>query len=114
MRHEAVLIQANRGHTILNSRSEYNRCALPRLGTKLGERETREKRQEVEEEERKEQELEERIRNLGKERQRKRGTDRKPNQPKRKKQRIEDENNQDVENMIQEMRRGEKRKATEY
>jgi hypothetical protein len=57
--HEAVLIQANRGHNILNSRSEYNRCALPRLGTKLGERETKEKRQEVEEEERKEQELEE-------------------------------------------------------
>jgi hypothetical protein len=48
--HEAVLIQANRGHNILNSRSEYNRCALPRLGTKLGERETKEKRQEVEEE----------------------------------------------------------------
>ena len=70
--HEAVLIQANRGHNILNSRSEYNRCALPRLGTKLGERETKEK--EVEEEERKEQELEERIRNLRKERQRKRRT----------------------------------------
>ena len=33
--HEAVLIQENRSHNILNSHSEYNRCALPRLGTKL-------------------------------------------------------------------------------
>ena len=61
---EAVLIQANRDHHLLNSKSEYNRCALPRLGTKLGERETKEKRAEVEEEERKEQELEVKIRTL--------------------------------------------------
>ena len=47
---EAVLIQANRTHHLLNSKSEFNRCALPRLGTKLGERETKEKREEVEEE----------------------------------------------------------------
>ena len=38
--HEAVMIQASRGHHILNSRSEFNRCALPRLGTKLGEKDT--------------------------------------------------------------------------
>ena len=42
---EAVLIQANRAHHLLNSKSEYNRCALPRLGTRLGERETKEKGQ---------------------------------------------------------------------
>ena len=52
--HESVMIQASsRVQHILNSRSEYNRCALPRLETKLGERETREKKLEVEEEEKK-------------------------------------------------------------
>ena len=32
---ESVLIQNNRNHHILNSRSEYNRCALPRLSAKM-------------------------------------------------------------------------------
>ena len=66
--HEAVLFPENRNHHILNSRSEYNRCALPRLGTKLGERETKEKRLEVEEEEKKEHWLEDRIKKMRKER----------------------------------------------
>ena len=44
---ESVLIQANRGHNLLNSKSEYNRCALPRLGTKLGERDIRERKEEI-------------------------------------------------------------------
>ena len=35
---ESVLIQWNRHHHILNARSEYNRCAIPRLATKLGEK----------------------------------------------------------------------------
>ena len=35
---ESVHIQENaKQHFILNSKSEYNRCALPRLTTKLGE-----------------------------------------------------------------------------
>ena len=34
---ESVLIQNSRDHHILNSRSEFNRCAIPRLVTKLGE-----------------------------------------------------------------------------
>ena len=34
---ESVYIQENaKRHSILNSKSEYNRCALPRLSTKLG------------------------------------------------------------------------------
>ena len=60
---------------ILNSSSGYKCCALPRLGTKLGERDTKEKRQEVEEEERKKQEL---IKNLRKERQKARRNNRQP------------------------------------
>jgi hypothetical protein len=35
---ESVLIQENRDHHLLNSRSEYNRCAIPRLATKMGEK----------------------------------------------------------------------------
>ena len=35
---ESVLIQThNKNHVILNSRSEYNRCALPRLTAKMGD-----------------------------------------------------------------------------
>ena len=36
---ESVLIQQNRGHYLMNSKSEYNRCAIPRLTAKLGEKE---------------------------------------------------------------------------
>ena len=34
---ESVAIQSNKDHHLLNSKSEYNRCALPRLTAKLGE-----------------------------------------------------------------------------
>ena len=34
---ESVAIQSNKDHHLLNSKSEYNRCALPRLSAKLGE-----------------------------------------------------------------------------
>ena len=34
---ESCEIQGNRGHHLLNSRSEYNRCALPRMMCKLGD-----------------------------------------------------------------------------
>ena len=41
---ESVEIQiARKEHLILNSKSEYNRCALPRLGVQLGEKEFKEK-----------------------------------------------------------------------
>ena len=46
---EAVLIQLNEGReTLLNSKGEYNRCSLPRLTVKLGERELIELEDEVE------------------------------------------------------------------
>ena len=35
---EAVKIQTNRHHHILNSKSEYNRSSIPRLGVKMGRR----------------------------------------------------------------------------
>ena len=36
---ESVLIQKERNHHIMNSKAEYNRCAIPRLTCKLGEKE---------------------------------------------------------------------------
>ena len=36
---ESVIIQEERNHNILNSKSEYNRCSLPRLTANLGDRE---------------------------------------------------------------------------
>ena len=48
---ESVKIQQEReGHYILNSRSEFNRCAVPRLTTKLGETDYRKYEQEMEKE----------------------------------------------------------------
>ena len=32
-----MAIQSNKSHHLLNSKSEYDRCALPRLSVKLGE-----------------------------------------------------------------------------
>ena len=66
---EAVLIhQESLQHNILNSKSEYNRCALPRLSTKLGENEFKEWKKESLEEKKKEEELEGKIRVLRKNR----------------------------------------------
>ena len=35
---ESVAIQKNRNNNIMNNKTEYNRCALPRLTAKLGEK----------------------------------------------------------------------------
>jgi hypothetical protein len=35
---ESVVIQKSRSHHIMNNKAEYNRCALPRLTAKLGEK----------------------------------------------------------------------------
>ena len=62
---ESVMIQSSktRNH-ILNSRSEYNRCALPRLTAKMGD-DTYDKIDKIKKEEKKaELELEKKIRNL--------------------------------------------------
>ena len=69
---ESVLIQSKRNHWLLNSKSEFNRCAIPRLGLKMGDKEFVEKRQETEEEEQQELELEIKIRKLRKEKNKKR------------------------------------------
>ena len=69
---ESVLIQQeSNNHNILNSKSEYNRCALPRLTTKLGEKFEKWKKEELEDK-KKEEDLEKKIRTLRKERNKKR------------------------------------------
>ena len=60
---ESVEIQkARKTSRIMNSKSEYNRCALPRLTAKLGEKDLEKWRKEDREEMEKEASLEEQIR----------------------------------------------------
>ena len=42
---EAVKIQYNRQNNILNSKSEYNRSSIPRLGVKMGDKTYRNKQE---------------------------------------------------------------------
>ena len=88
--HEAVLIQEYRHHFLLNSKAEYNRSALPRLGLKMGDKEFRKLEEANKEELEKESMLEKEIINIKKERSLKR---RNPieNQPENKRARLENE-----------------------
>ena len=43
---ESVLIQENRDQHLMNNRAEFNRCAIPRLVSKLGEKEMKKWREE--------------------------------------------------------------------
>ena len=58
------MIQQNRNHQLLNSKSEFNRCSLPRLTVKLGDREMDELSNTLREEQKKEDELEKVIKDL--------------------------------------------------
>ena len=91
---ESVQIQENASkHEILNSKSEYNRCALPRLTTKMGENTVDKleklKREEIE----KEKELMKRIRDLKTKNMKRQSTERREevsnmNQPAMKKRKL--------------------------
>ena len=59
---ESVLIQKARNHHIMNSKAEYNRCSIPRLSTKMGEKELKKWREEDKIELEKEASIEEKIR----------------------------------------------------
>ena len=67
---ESVEIQANRHHHLLNSRSEFNRCALPRMMCKLGDKNFKENEREIERDMEKEMIQVSKIRELIKERNR--------------------------------------------
>ena len=72
--HESVLIQQNRNHNILNSKSEFNRCRLPRLTVKLGDKELDDLAMQARDEQKVEDELEQIIKTL-KKKSKKRGND---------------------------------------
>ena len=63
--HESVAIQnATKHHHLLNSKAEFNRCALPRLGLQLGEQDYKKQREKEMEEREKEEEMERKIKEL--------------------------------------------------
>ena len=65
--HESVCIQATRErHILLNSRSEFNRCALPRLEIKMGEKEYSDRKEEEENEKEEEEEINKLIKEMKK------------------------------------------------
>ena len=67
---ESVYLQQFGGDHILNCKSEYNRCSIPRLSTMLGEREVKEGKEKEENEKKKELEILQKIRMMRKERNR--------------------------------------------
>ena len=69
---ESVCIQQNRHHNILNSRSEYNRCSIPRLSTKLGDQDFKKYEKEMQQEVEKEERLGQIIRDMRKARNKRR------------------------------------------
>ena len=87
---ESVKIQENRNHHILNSKSEYNRCALPRLATKIGENDYKKWEETQQEDKEKELEMERKIRTMRMMRNKKRQpTPSAQQQPAKKKRKIE-------------------------
>ena len=111
---ESVLIQNHRDHNILNSRSEFNRCAIPRLVTKLGDKELKTWREEDKEREKMEEKLEEEIRMLKKCRNRDRAGHQRKN-PKSKRQKLDGDVPEETDDVVRaiEMHEGEKRKISE-
>ena len=92
---ESVLIQQRRkGNNLMNAKAEYNRCALPRLAAKLGEKDMEKWREEDRKEAADEASLEEKIRIRRKEKAKRRieaSRRMETGQPKRKKRRVEEE-----------------------
>ena len=108
---ESVIIQEERNHNILNSKSEYNRCSLPRLTANLGDREWKKRAKEEKIEKERDLELEKRIVGLRKDRNQKRRGGTKPSEePAEKRRRIgEDE----WKRVLQNKETGEKRKEND-
>ena len=76
---ESVAIQENRHHHLLNSRSEYNRCAVPRLTCKLGDKTFKKYETELNKDLAREEEQMDKIRVMAKDKQKSRN--RLPNPP---------------------------------
>ena len=89
---ESVVIQAERTkHKILNSRSEYNRCSLPRLCTQVGDGAFKEYESEIQKEKLEDEKIEYKIRQLRKERNRARLHPTREQQPSKRRKIVENE-----------------------
>ena len=109
---ESVLLQENVDHFLLNSKAEYNRCAIPRLTTKIGERLYERWQEDGREEKKKEAILEEKIRNLRRKRNGIRKEEIKEDLPPMKKRRVEG-NEDPVEELKEKKRRQREAKRKE-
>ena len=114
---EAVKIQHNRKHNILNSKSEYNRSSIPRLGVKMGFKNFK-TRQEYEDETRSDEDkkIEEKIRMLRKQQGKKaqrRKCEEESSAPKRRKTEEEVFKGMWFTSMDGQQRDGDKRKVDE-
>ena len=75
---ESVKIQQERqDHFLLNSRAEFNRCAIPRLSSKIGERDLKKYEEEGEKEKEREEVLKDKIIQLKRAKQQKEQEERK-------------------------------------
>ena len=73
----------------MNSKSEYNRCLLPRLSTKMGENEYKEYNIKLEKDKQKEEIMDKKIRELRNEANKKRSYPTKETGPKPKRRKVE-------------------------
>ena len=95
----SITIQKEREHHLLNSRAEYNRCAVPRLTTKIGEKDYKKWERKNEEEREKEEILEEKIRTLRKNRNKERRNIEPSGQPAGKRRKTANGNFEETEKM---------------
>ena len=112
---ESVEIQENRHHFLLNSRSEFNRCAVPRLMCKLGDKNLKKYEQDVDRDMAREENQIEKIRELIKERNKKRAQ-RQRREPTAKRRKTDSETyvkGQEQEMHSQQRQEQEKRKPEE-
>ena len=98
---ESVIIQNRRDDRLLNSKAEYNRCAIPRLGLKMGRSEVKERKLKEEEdaEDKKEETLEKKIWELRRKRNKERGGNNLKGQPAKKRRKL-DNSDEDILNPI--------------
>jgi hypothetical protein len=65
---ESVEIQSSRNHHLLNSRSEFNRCAIPRMMCKMGDKSFKKNEEDIEQDLAREEQQVSKIRDMVKER----------------------------------------------
>jgi hypothetical protein len=116
---ESVEIQENRHHHLLNSRSEFNRCAVPRLMCKLGDKTFKKHEQEMELDMAREETQVYKIRELIKARNKERGQRLNRKAPAAKRRKLDNEmhearqDQQELEKSSQEKRKSDESHETD-